>query len=90
LTGEQGNVPLFEEDAEKGLLTLFKSDKSGLQVRDLQGRWIVVDVDLGPHDMVLYSGMCLHQATGGYLFIEWTTMLLPVKGKALALMDAAL
>ncbi|KAH9554240.1 hypothetical protein CY35_08G054000 [Sphagnum magellanicum] len=67
LTGEQGNVPLFEEDAEKGLLTLFKSDKSGLQVRDLQGRWIVVDVDLGPHDMVLYSGMCLHQATGGYL-----------------------
>ncbi len=51
---QQGNVPLLDEDMDKGLLTLLKSDKSGLQIRDLQGRWIVVDADLGPQDMVLY------------------------------------
>jgi isopenicillin N synthase-like dioxygenase len=64
---QQGNVPLLDEDMDKGLLTLLKSDKSGLQIRDLQGRWIVVDADLGPQDMVLYSGLSLYQATGGYL-----------------------
>jgi isopenicillin N synthase-like dioxygenase len=67
LEGEQGSVPLFEEDADKGLLTLHKSDKPGLQIRDLQGHWIIVDAELGPQDMVLYSGLSLYQATGGYL-----------------------
>jgi isopenicillin N synthase-like dioxygenase len=64
---EQGPLPMYEEDADKGLLTLLKSDKPGLQIRDLQGRWFVVDADLGPQDMVLFTGMSLYQATGGYM-----------------------
>uniref|UniRef100_A0A7I4C2E7 Isopenicillin N synthase-like Fe(2+) 2OG dioxygenase domain-containing protein n=1 Tax=Physcomitrium patens TaxID=3218 RepID=A0A7I4C2E7_PHYPA len=67
LTSEQGALQLYEEDADKGLLTLMKSDKPGLQIRDLQGRWFVVDADLGPQDMILYTGTSLYQATGGYL-----------------------
>lgn len=58
---------MYEEDVEKGLLTLVKTDKPGLQVRDVQGRWFVADADLGPQDMVLFTGLSLHQATGGYL-----------------------
>jgi len=64
---EQGALPMYEEDTDKGLLTLLKSDKAGFQIRDLQGRWFVVDADLGPQDMVLFTGMSLYQATGGYL-----------------------
>lgn len=67
MTVEPGALPPYEEDADKGLLTLLKSDKPGLQIRDLQGRWFVVDADLGPQDMVLFTGMSLYQATGGYL-----------------------
>ncbi len=56
LIGEQqGNVPFLDKDMDKGLLTLLKLDKFGLQIRDLQRLWIVVDVDLGPQNMVLYS-----------------------------------
>jgi isopenicillin N synthase-like dioxygenase len=67
LIGEQqGNVPFLNKDMNKGLLTLLKLDKFGLQIRDLQVWWIVVDVDLGPQDMVLYLGLFLYQATDGY------------------------
>ncbi len=62
----QCNVLLVDKDMDKGLLTLLKLDKSRLQIRDLQGLWIVVDVDLGPQDMVLYLGLSLYQTTGGY------------------------
>jgi len=68
LIGEQqGNVPFLDKDIDKGLLTLLKLDKFGFQIWDLQGLWIVVDVDLGPQNMVLYSWLILYQATGGYL-----------------------
>uniref|UniRef100_A0A7I4ASE1 Uncharacterized protein n=1 Tax=Physcomitrium patens TaxID=3218 RepID=A0A7I4ASE1_PHYPA len=63
----QAAPPHSEGDAEKGLLTLLKSDKPGLQIRDVQGRWFVADADLDPQDMVLFTGMSLYQATGGYL-----------------------
>jgi len=52
---------------DKGLLTLLKLDKFGLQIQDLQGLWIVVDVDLGPQNMVLYSRLIIYQTIGGYL-----------------------
>lgn len=64
---EQAALSFYEEDADKGLLTLLKSDKPGLQIRDIQGRWFVADADLGPQDMVLFTGLSLYQATGGYL-----------------------
>jgi hypothetical protein len=68
LAGEQAAaLPIYEEEVDKGLLTLLKSDKPGLQIRDLQGRWMVVDADLGPQDMVLFTGLSLYQTTGGYL-----------------------
>jgi hypothetical protein len=38
LTSEQqGNVPLLDEDMNKELLTLLKSNKYGLQIRNFQG-----------------------------------------------------
>ncbi|KAG6557680.1 hypothetical protein Mapa_000444 [Marchantia paleacea] len=64
------HMPLFDDHdphAEKGLLTLMKSDKPGMHIRDMNGRWILADGDLGPADMVLYSGLSLYQATAGYL-----------------------
>ncbi|XP_073392925.1 uncharacterized protein [Physcomitrium patens] len=67
LNPEQAALSFYEEDADKGLLTLLKSDKPGLQIRDIQGRWFVADADLGPQDMVLFTGLSLYQATGGYL-----------------------
>ncbi|XP_024402494.1 uncharacterized protein [Physcomitrium patens] len=67
LPSEQGALSMYEEDADRGLLTLMKSDRPGLQIRDLQGRWFVVDADLGPQDMVLYIGTSLYQATAGHL-----------------------
>ena len=36
-----------EPQVDKSLLTLVRSDKPGLQIRDMQGRWILVDGDLG-------------------------------------------
>ena len=68
LAGEQAAaLPIYEEEVDKGLLTLLKSDRPGLQIRDLQGRWMVVDADLGPQDMVLFTGLSLYQTTGGHL-----------------------
>ncbi len=64
---QQGNVPFFNKDMDKGHLTLLKLDKFKLQIRNLQGWWIVVNVDLSPQDMVLYLRLFLYQATGGYL-----------------------
>ncbi|CAM6111366.1 unnamed protein product [Calypogeia fissa] len=67
---DQPHMPLFDDHephAEKGLLTLMKSDKPGLHIRDVNGRWILADGELGPQDMVLFSGLSLYQATAGYL-----------------------
>lgn len=56
-----------EPQTDKGLLTLMKADRPGLHVRDIQGRWLLADGDLGPQDMILYTGLALYQATAGYI-----------------------
>jgi isopenicillin N synthase-like dioxygenase len=63
---QQGNVPLFDKDTDKGLLTLLKLNKFGFQIQNLQGWWIVVDVDLGPQNMVLYLRLFFYQTINGY------------------------
>lgn len=69
LSSNGGHMPLYDHEpyTEKGLLTLVKSDKPGLHIRDVQGRWLLADGDLGPHDMVLYTGLALYQCTAGYV-----------------------
>ena len=65
-----GQLLLFSEQQQqidKTLLTLVKSDRSGLYIKDLHGRWILVDGDLGPHDIVVYPGLALYQETTGYV-----------------------
>jgi isopenicillin N synthase-like dioxygenase len=67
---DQPHMQLFDDHephAEKGLLTLMRSDKPGIHVRDGSGRWFLADGDLGPQDMLLFSGLSLYQATAGYL-----------------------
>eukprot|EP00249_Psilotum_nudum_P019920 c27475_g1_i1 orf=650-2083(-) len=67
---DQGHLPIFDDHephADKGVLTLVKSDKPGLRIRDMQGRWLLVDGDLGPQDVILYTGLALYQATAGCL-----------------------
>ncbi|KAL6862154.1 hypothetical protein ACP4OV_016803 [Aristida adscensionis] len=56
-----------EQQIDKTLLTIVKSDRSGLYIKDLHGRWILVDGDLGPHDVVVYPGLALYQETAGYI-----------------------
>ncbi|XBI54707.1 hypothetical protein VPH35_036670 [Triticum aestivum] len=56
-----------EQQIDKTLLTLVKSDRSGLYIKDFHGRWILVDGDLGPHDIVVYPGLALYQETSGYV-----------------------
>nr|XP_015644584.1 uncharacterized protein LOC4343298 isoform X1 [Oryza sativa Japonica Group]XP_025882643.1 uncharacterized protein LOC4343298 isoform X1 [Oryza sativa Japonica Group] len=56
-----------ENQIDKTLLTLVKSDRSGLYIKDLQGRWILVDGDLGPLDIVVYPGLALYRETAGYV-----------------------
>ncbi|KAF8024477.1 hypothetical protein BT93_F1604 [Corymbia citriodora subsp. variegata] len=56
-----------DQQIDKSLITLMKSDKAGLQVRDFQGRWVLVDGDLGPQEAVVFPGLALYQATAGYI-----------------------
>jgi hypothetical protein len=56
-----------DQQADKTLLTLVKSDRSGLYVKDMHGRWILLDGDLGPDDVVVYPGLALYQETAGYV-----------------------
>ncbi|XP_062189844.1 uncharacterized protein LOC133892875 [Phragmites australis] len=67
---DDGQLLMFseqEQHIDKTLLTLVKSDKSGLYIKDLHGHWILVDGDLGPHDVVVYPGLALYQETAGYV-----------------------
>ncbi|CAI5980830.1 unnamed protein product [Closterium sp. NIES-65] len=56
-----------EARAEKGLVTLIKSDRPGLYIRDPQNQWLLADANLGPNDLILITGLTLYQATGGYV-----------------------
>jgi isopenicillin N synthase-like dioxygenase len=67
---DNGHLLMFseqEQQLDKTLLTLVKSDRSGLYVKDLHGCWILVDGDIGPHDVVVYPGLALYQETAGYV-----------------------
>jgi hypothetical protein len=59
--------PDHENQVDKSLISLVKSDKPGLHIRDLHGRWVPVDVDLGPQEAIVYPGLALYQATAGYV-----------------------
>ncbi|KAK9699423.1 hypothetical protein RND81_08G172500 [Saponaria officinalis] len=69
-TQDDGNLIMFSEQehpADKSLISIVKSDKAGLHIRDFQGHWILVDGDLGPQEAVIYPGLALYQATAGYI-----------------------
>ncbi|XP_072956821.1 uncharacterized protein [Typha angustifolia] len=59
--------PDHEHQVDKTLITLVKSDRAGLHIKDFHGRWILVDGDLGPQDAIIYPGLALYQATAGYV-----------------------
>ncbi|KAL5708596.1 hypothetical protein ACHQM5_019375 [Ranunculus cassubicifolius] len=70
LTQEDGHLAIFadhEQQADKSLVTIVKADRPGLHVRDFHGHWMVVDVDLGPEEAIIYPGLALHHATAGYV-----------------------
>lgn len=67
---EDGQLVMFpdqEHQVEKSLITLVKSDRAGLHIKDFHGRWLLVDGDLGPQDALVYPGLALYQATAGYV-----------------------
>ncbi|TKY49361.1 hypothetical protein E2542_SST26791 [Spatholobus suberectus] len=69
-TQEDGQLIMYpdhDNQVDKSLLSLVKSDRAGLHVRDFQGRWILVDGDLGPQEAIVYPGLALYQATAGYV-----------------------
>jgi len=69
-TQEDGQLIMYpdhDHQVDKSLLSLVKSDRAGLHVRDFQGRWILVDGDLGPQEAIVYPGLALYQATAGYV-----------------------
>lgn len=65
--GQLVMYPDHEHQVDKSLISLVKSDKPGLHIRDLHGRWVPVDVDLGPQEAIVYPGLALYQATAGYV-----------------------
>ncbi|KZV36251.1 hypothetical protein F511_14269 [Dorcoceras hygrometricum] len=68
---EDGQLVMFsdhdEHQVDRSLLTLIKSDKAGLHIRDFQGHWVLVDGDLGPNEAIIFPGLALYQATAGYI-----------------------
>ncbi|KAE8681150.1 2-oxoglutarate (2OG) and Fe(II)-dependent oxygenase superfamily protein isoform 1 [Hibiscus syriacus] len=69
-THDDGQLIMFpdhEHQVDKSLISVVKSDKAGLHVRDFHGRWFIVDGDLSPLEAVVYPGLALYQATAGYV-----------------------
>ncbi|CAK8534771.1 unnamed protein product [Lathyrus sativus] len=69
-TQEDGQLLMYpdhDHQVDKSLISLVKSDRAGLHVKDYQGRWILVDGDLGPQEAIVYPGLALYQATAGYV-----------------------
>ncbi|XP_078437914.1 2-oxoglutarate (2OG) and Fe(II)-dependent oxygenase superfamily protein [Wolffia australiana] len=69
---DRGQLVIFQDpelnhQVDKSLITVIKSDKCGLHVRDQHGQWVLVDGDLGPQEAVVYPGLTLYQATAGYV-----------------------
>ncbi|XP_010542548.1 PREDICTED: uncharacterized protein LOC104815713 [Tarenaya hassleriana] len=59
--------PDHDHQVDKSLISVMKSDKAGMHVRDMHGRWVLVDADLGPQEAVVYPGLAVYQATAGYV-----------------------
>lgn len=69
-THEDGHLVMFpdhDHQVDKSLISLVKSDKAGLHIRDFHGHWVLVDGDLGPQEAIVYPGLALYQATAGYV-----------------------
>lgn len=69
-TQEDGHLGMFsdhEHQVDRSLVTIVKSDRPGLHVRDFHGHWVLVDGDLGPQEAIVYPGLALYQATAGYI-----------------------
>ncbi|KAL6544614.1 hypothetical protein OROMI_023476 [Orobanche minor] len=67
---EDGSLVMFSDESsqvDRTLLTILKSDKAGLHVRDFHGNWVLLDGDLGPQEVIVYPGLALYQATAGYI-----------------------
>lgn len=67
---DDGQLDMYSEhdhQVDKSLITLIKSDRGGLHIRDFHGRWVLVDGDLGPEEAVVYPGLALYQATAGFV-----------------------
>lgn len=60
-------VPDHEHQVDKSLITLIKPDRPGLHIKDLNGRWMLIDGDLSANEVVVYPGLALYQATAGYV-----------------------
>ncbi|KAL3614871.1 hypothetical protein CASFOL_040532 [Castilleja foliolosa] len=70
ISQEDGSLVMFSDDntqVDRTLLTIIKSDRAGLHVRDFHGHWVLVDGDLGPREVIVYPGLALYQATAGYI-----------------------
>ncbi|CAN0891908.1 hypothetical protein LINGRAHAP2_LOCUS17241 [Linum grandiflorum] len=65
--GQMGMYLDHDHQVDKSLLSLVKSDKAGLHIRDFNGRWVLVDGDLGPQEAIVFPGLALYQATAGYV-----------------------
>lgn len=69
-TQEDGHLVMYSDHdhhVDKSLVSIVKSDKAGLHVRDLHGHWVLVDGDLGPEEAIVYPGLALYQATASYV-----------------------
>ncbi|CAM8880047.1 unnamed protein product [Rhodiola kirilowii] len=71
LTTQEGQLLMFsdheQDQVDKSLITLVKSEKEGLLVKDFRGNWILADGDLGPQEAIIYPGLALYQATAGHI-----------------------
>ncbi|KAF4365687.1 hypothetical protein F8388_007520 [Cannabis sativa] len=68
-TQEDGQLVMFsdhEHQVDKSLISLVKSDKAGLHIKDCQGHWNLVDEVLGPQEAIVYPGLALYHETAGY------------------------
>ncbi|KAK4420586.1 hypothetical protein Salat_2009100 [Sesamum alatum] len=69
-TQEDGQLVMLSDhdhQVDRTLLTILKSDKAALHIRDFHGHWVLVDGDLGPQEAIVYPGLALYQATAGYI-----------------------
>ncbi|KAJ3709335.1 hypothetical protein LUZ61_013040 [Rhynchospora tenuis] len=66
--GQTALCPIdYEHQVDKTLVTVIKPDNPGLQIKDLNGQWVLADTNLGPQEVLVYPGLSLYQETAGYV-----------------------